>query len=437
MTSADDVNKMVLKFNPKIDFSDSPNGFFGGLRDYFDQLAKEEQMTCDWDGLEPIDYPTFGSKDDGADVIKPFYAVWGSFATKKSYAWKDKYRYSEAPDRRVRRLMEKENKKMREDGIREFNEAVRSLVAFVKKRDPRYQDHLQNEAQRQKSLRDSAAAQAARSRAANARQLQEFVVPEWMKPAEEEEEIIDEFVTESDEESADQFDCIVCDKVFKSEKQLEAHEKSKKHIKALKQLQKDMRKENKMMDHLDVEEVQEGQFTPAPEEERGEEIYNSANSDNIYEFVSNGNGEVAHDMSTPSNPQEGGKDSDEASEASEECSDYAPREIVEERLNSITSKTSNEDNPDVGEMQERFSATTLEAKETMDESAFQVGKAKQKRARRAAKMAAKKEVDTTCGVCSQQFESRTKLFQHIREEGHAQLKAIDPNSGARKGKKRR
>ncbi|KAI5303098.1 hypothetical protein KEM56_000036, partial [Ascosphaera pollenicola] len=173
LTTADDINKVVLKFNPKMDFSDSPTGFFGGLREIFETLAKEEELACARDALEPppFDYPTFGSKDDGADVVKPFYAAWTSFATKKSFAWRDQYKYSDAPDRRVRRAMEKENKRLREDGAREFNEAVRSLVAFVKKRDPRYQASVQSEAQRQKSLREAAAAQAARSRAANAKRV--------------------------------------------------------------------------------------------------------------------------------------------------------------------------------------------------------------------------------------------------------------------------
>ncbi|KAJ9628813.1 hypothetical protein H2203_002716 [Taxawa tesnikishii (nom. ined.)] len=173
MTTADDIARMVRKFNSGVEFSDSPSGFFGFLRETFEQLAKEEQAAASWEGLDVPDYPSFGHRDDEYDdVAKPFYSVWMSFATRKTFAWKDKYRLSEAPDRRYRRLMEKENMKAREEGIREFNEAVRSLVAFVRKRDPRYIPNTQTEAERQKVLRDAAAAQAARARAANEAKLQ-------------------------------------------------------------------------------------------------------------------------------------------------------------------------------------------------------------------------------------------------------------------------
>src|SRR5436190_12432814 len=159
-------------------FSDSPSGIFGGLRETFDQLAREEALACQWEGLEPIDYPSFGKRDDEYDDIRPFYMAWTGFSTRKSFSWKDAYRYSEAPDRRVRRLMEKENKRLRDEAIRDFNDTVRSLVAFAKKRDPRYKANAQSEADRQRSLRDVAAAQASRSRAANEARLRNHIVPD-------------------------------------------------------------------------------------------------------------------------------------------------------------------------------------------------------------------------------------------------------------------
>ena len=185
MTTSEQVLKLMMKFNGRLNFNDSQSGLYGGLQDFFQQLTKEEDIACQWEGLEPIDYPPFGHKDDTfEDVVRPFYNAWNGFSTRKTYAWKDTYRLSDAPDRRVRRLMERENKRLREEGVREFNDAVRSLVAFVRKRDPRYQENLQSEAQRQKTLREAAAAQAARSRAANQAQLDKQVVPEWAKSEE-------------------------------------------------------------------------------------------------------------------------------------------------------------------------------------------------------------------------------------------------------------
>lgn len=54
-----------------------------------------------------------------------FYSYWLSFSTCKSYAWEDKYELKQAPNRRVQRLMEKENKKLRDAGRKKRNEVVR------------------------------------------------------------------------------------------------------------------------------------------------------------------------------------------------------------------------------------------------------------------------------------------------------------------------
>lgn len=239
VTTTEDIIKMLPRVNACRDFSDSTSSFYGLLRNAFDVLAKEEQLACEWEDLDPIIYPSFGNaKDQHNPTVRSFYTAWTSFATRKSFSWANIYRYAEAPDRRVRRLMEKENKRLREEAIREFNDAVRSLVAFVKKRDPRYKPSMQSEADRQKVLRDAAAAQAARSRAANqAKTGMSAPLPQWAQPVEPELSEDDAF---TEEEIKEMYECIVCNKAFKSEKQFEVHEKSKKHIKAAQKLRREM-----------------------------------------------------------------------------------------------------------------------------------------------------------------------------------------------------
>src|SRR5436305_2007590 len=259
MTTADDVLKLMMKFNGRVEFTDSPSGFYGGLQDFFKKLAREEEIACQWEDVEPVDCPEFGHKeDDYEDVVRPFYASWNGFATRKSYSWKDRYRLSEAPDRRIRRLMEKENKRLRDKAIQEYNDAVRSLVAFVRKRDPRYQENQRSEAERQKILRDAAAGQKARSRAARQAQMEELgrtAVPDWAKSRP-----VDEYEGgfSSEEQSEEhEFECMVCNKSFKSEAQYEAHEKSKKHIKLVRQLRKDMKDEDQNLHLITSPEPQE------------------------------------------------------------------------------------------------------------------------------------------------------------------------------------
>ena len=237
---------LIGRFNSSVPFTDAPNGFYGILQETFSNLAREEDAACDWEGLEPVEYPSFGgSEDNYEDVVRPFYRVWMNFSTKKTFSWRDAYRSADAPDRATRRLMEKENKRFRDEGIREFNDAVRSLLAFVRKRDPRYIPNSQTEADRQKILRDAAAAQAARSRAANQAKLKEHVIPPWAQSQAPEDTLS---VSGSEESEVEHIECVVCGKTFKSEKQYETHEKSKKHIKAVQQLQREMRKENELLE---------------------------------------------------------------------------------------------------------------------------------------------------------------------------------------------
>ncbi|KAF3763727.1 DnaJ-domain-containing protein [Cryphonectria parasitica EP155] len=431
LTTTDEIMNLIGRFNSRVSFNDSPTGFFGILDITFGQLATEETAACEWDGQDPVEYPPFGSAGDDHDsVARPFYAAWSNFSTKKSFSWKDKWRLSDAPDRRVRRAMEKENKKMRDDAVRDFNDAVRSLVAFVKKRDPRYIPNTQSEAERQKILRDSAATQAARARAANQEKMRdkEFVVADWAQSRGEEAEYNDEFATSSEESEVEQFECVVCSKVFKSEKQYEVHEKSKKHVKAVQQLRRQMKKEGHDLD-LDIEEPTEGAHQPAAGAEFPETM------DEIRENETN----PAPRPSPP--PRESNQPSDEeddtAGTSSEDTLDdeYAPRDIVEGRLTSDLGADSLQDDgeEDAGESRLVSKLTEATLEDDGQTASKKVGKAKAKRAKKAATQA--QEDTNKCNVCDEVFGSRTQLFKHIKDEDHAQLKSQPARQTGKKGKK--
>ena len=66
-----------------------------------------------------------GAWCDFFQVVKPFYDYWDTYCTAKSFVWVEKYDLREAPERRVRRLMEAENKKLRDAAKKERNEEVR------------------------------------------------------------------------------------------------------------------------------------------------------------------------------------------------------------------------------------------------------------------------------------------------------------------------
>lgn len=253
LTTADDIMRLISRFNSTVPYSDDKDGFYWIVRETFEHLVLEEEAAADYEGTECPEYPTFGTSNSSFDaVVRPFYNAWNGFSTRKSFMWEDKYRLSDAPDRRTRRWMEKENKKIRDDAIREFTDAVRFLVSFVRKRDPRYTPNMQSEADRHKSLRTAAAAQAARSRAANSQNASSFEVPDWVQASEDK---VDEQDSESEESEAEILECVACNKRFKSEKQFESHERSKKHVKAIQELRRQMKKETANLD-LDASSVE-------------------------------------------------------------------------------------------------------------------------------------------------------------------------------------
>lgn len=433
VTTADDIGRMMRRFNSRVEYSDEPAGFFGFLRETFETLAKEEMVAAAWEGQEAPEYPTFGRSDSSYDdVVRKFYATWMSFSTKKSFAWKDIYRYSDAPDRRTRRYMEKENSRLREEGVREFNDAVRTLVAFVRKRDPRWAPNTQTEAERQKALKEMRDAQAARARAEREALMQEEV-PEWTKTRDPEE------LEESEEEEIEEehFECVACNKTFKSEKQWEAHEKSKKHQKAVYALQKKMRKENKNL-NLDDEVPSSGAATPDADEEEAYELIDdephvkeatvSMEKVDLDEEDGSKIEEVKDKKESAGN---GPKPTPSESEGEESNDDYVPRSKPESRLAGKTESDKEEEdaNPQTGlDSDEDKSAASAAPK---------LGKAAQKRAKKAAKQAVadQEELKFKCAACQAGFPSKTRLFQHIKDFGHAA--PVSQTKGAGGGGKKR
>lgn len=430
ITTADDIMRMFTNFRGKIDFTDPDTGFYPVLRRTFDTLAREEEMACEWEGLECIIYPSFGHADDAYDdVVKPFYAAWNGFATQKSFSWEDIYRYSEAPDRRVRRMMEKENKRLREDGVREFNDAVRSLVAFVKKRDPRFKPNAQSEAERQKLLRDTAAAQAARSRAANqAKQAQQESVPGWISTSGfEEHEVSDE----SEEAAQEQFECVVCKKSFKSEKQYEAHERSKKHVRAVQHLKKQMQQEDRELRFEELDKTD-------PHRPDASDIVGSAKNDGVpneeaaveqrdatelLKSAADQQSEIESLDGSRSNLEESSDDAPgpiRADDSPESSSDeYTSREKLEERILGGPEVAIHQG---IDYLSETLASKSLDQQDDTSAQA-RMGKAKEKRAKKAAQKSTVNVgpvADFKCHACQAGFTSKTRLFNHIKDLGHAQ-----------------
>ncbi|PWW80640.1 DnaJ-domain-containing protein, partial [Tuber magnatum] len=253
VTTSEEVLKWFSMF-AKISYDDnSRNNFYTLACAAFKKLADEEVTAAEQAGEDAPYYPDFGNpKSTHDDWVKQFYATWGGFKTLKSFSWCDVYRYSNAPERRVKRVIEKENKKFRDAGIREFDNSVRSFVLFVRKRDPRFIKNTQSEAQRQAALLEASRGQAARQRKENLAKLREFKAADWTRTShkidDDGSDDLDEDEETGGEEIIEKYECIVCKKTFWSEGQMGEHEKSKKHIKNVQALKRQMMKENKEFD---------------------------------------------------------------------------------------------------------------------------------------------------------------------------------------------
>lgn len=425
LTTVEDIVSMILNLDGKPDFSDSLTGFYSSLSEAFAALAREETLACEWEGADHVKYPSFGSSKDIYDgTVKKFYAAWSGFATRKNFSWKDVFRYSEAPDRRVRRMMEKENKRLREEGIKEFNDAVRALIAFVKKQDPRYTPNKQSDSERQKSLRDKAAAQAARSRAANEAKLIQETLPDWAKFSTPAEPLDGGSDHREDLEPEEQFECVVCKKNFKSEKQWETHEKSKKHLKAVQHIRRTMQRED---DALGLDSTQQhSEMATRTPSEAGDERTEEASLTTVLPSADGSPVNMPKPRNLPSQ-QDGIDASNEDITSLESNDEYAPREEIEDRTEGQTAVKATVYSEDTHtsaspeDLAQALDSTSIQEKSGANKTP-KIGKAKVKRAKKAAQKVTNTSdgpPEYNCTSCQASFPSKTRLFTHIKDSGHA------------------
>lgn len=177
--------------------------------------------------------------------VTAFYNYWLGFMTMMDFCWVDQYDVMAGPNRKSRRVMEEENKKLRKKARREYNETVRGLAEFVKKRDKRVidmQKKREEEREKKRAEERERKKELERQKAERARMYKE---PDWAKieDSEDEEEELQENVKRK--EDINEFYCFACGKKFKSDKQWKNHEQSKKHKERVAELREAFEDEDK------------------------------------------------------------------------------------------------------------------------------------------------------------------------------------------------
>ena len=94
-------------YNPLLD-----NNFYTVYDALFRKLDKEEEMEEEV-GVKHFDASPFGMHYATSEEVFAFYDSWKFFTTSKPFHFADLYNPKEAPNRRVKRLIEAENKKER------------------------------------------------------------------------------------------------------------------------------------------------------------------------------------------------------------------------------------------------------------------------------------------------------------------------------------
>ncbi|KAG9151580.1 hypothetical protein Leryth_021901 [Lithospermum erythrorhizon] len=202
----------------------------------------------------PKEAPLMGNLDSPYSQVTAFYNYWIGFVTIMDFCWVDQYDVMSGPNRKSRRVMEDENKKLRKKARREFNDTVRGLAEFVKKRDKRVIDmqvKRAEEAEKKRAEERELKKEMERLKAEKARMYEE---PDWAK-VEEEEESLDFDESLEEEHKEEELYCVACGKKFKSEKQWKNHEQSKKHKEKVAELRKAFSDEDKTV--IDAEDDKE------------------------------------------------------------------------------------------------------------------------------------------------------------------------------------
>jgi len=467
-------------------YGDAAGGFFAVYADLFRSIDHEEEEWEDADD-EHIAMPAFGSSTSEWADVNAFYRAWNDFFSRKAFGHADKWNLRDAPNRQTRRAMEQENKKARQVAKKEFNAEVRQVVQFVYKRDPRViarqkqqmkeaADKKQRE-QVEKEAKKAADAKEKLERTEAAR-LEEEARWKEVQADREKRKTMGQTVSDSEEEEEEVqgFVCQPCHKTFKSEKAFKNHCLSKKHKECVAKFAAEMSSDEEGEEESS-EESSSSDEGPAPKvaeqsgkgasakkpdsssSGEGSSSDDSSEDDFIARFAAK---KKQPAFSPPSREEPNAKESAKAKAA--DGSDDSERD---EGAKASADADAPRGSSKKAQKKEQQKAALLEKKaekESVQELVKSAKKAQHAEnngdvppevevvavpvAAPVPKSASQKKGKNQnyvpdpdshmCGVCGADFPSKSKLFQHVREKGHAVLKEAPPEPVAgKKGKKKR
>jgi len=390
-------------------FSDGPRGFFAVYRALFALLedleadAEAEAHAVASTGHKPTtttQYTSFGAKHTPFEPsLRVFYDKFMHFSTARPFYEADGYDDTCAENRRHRRAIDKENQRLRDIRRREFNDTVRSLAIWVRKRDPRWQTHqAERNAAKQAAANERKAADAKR----RLEQAAAYVAPDWVADDHDEDFLLRQLEKlqleiAADQEQRDSSDeglgddelyCSICKKVFKNVKQWHNHEQSKKH-------RANMLKAGFVEEEVDIEGDGEGDGNVGRDGnvEGDGKVGDAEGSD--YDNMPGNSDDADSTNKDTSNPNASSNDASSAPVDYDMCKQKPPKKKNRQKKTTAT----------IAAAATTTSTTTKPSKKSSADDSL------------------------ACKTCHTKFASRNALFKHINDSGHAALKAP---SGKRK-----
>ncbi|KAH8283429.1 hypothetical protein KR018_001675 [Drosophila ironensis] len=421
-------------------YGDDETGFYSVYREVFVKIALEDMEFLDGDdhlGLAP-EFGTASSSYE--DVVGPFYAFWQAYSTKKTYEWLCPYDVREIKERFILRKVEKEMKKIVQAARKERNEEVRNLVNFVRKRDRRvlaYRRVLEERAEANRLKQEEKRREQLRKRQEELAAARENKVfhegyEEQLKQLEQQYGSDSEEYTDDDQEEDDGSDadadgeegegaieyvddlyCVACNKAFKNARARANHEDSRKHRENVERLCQEMEAEEEAFadtsqhDSLNGVEESLDDLNIADEQLTGEEEEEAPSEDES----------LSHTKRNKKNKKS--KRAAVKVVQTESAEEDEPKETEPE---NFTAKTADSEDEDWSKGKK--SAKKGKSKKSATNKSKPSDQPAPEAAPRDAKVTPSAEdsdpskAQHTCVTCRLVFDSKNKLFAHLKKTNH-------------------
>jgi len=209
---------------------DGEKSFYAVYGKAFSDVEDSEEQRA---SFELADRAPFGTATTPWDDVKAFYDKFADFVSQRTFSAYDKYKAASDEGRRMRRAVDTENGKHRKAAKGAYQDMVRQLAVFCRRRDPRVKERMKVVAQEKEEKVQKASALKAQRRQEN---LEARLKWREEGPVDDGYEArqgvtLHEMDDKTVSTEAEIFSCHACKKTFKSEKQYANHCLSKAHKK--------------------------------------------------------------------------------------------------------------------------------------------------------------------------------------------------------------